>query len=251
MKKIIALLTVLMLCAAMVVPASAANEFTPSVSNKPAPEIVPVVDPNGDPAIGEIINDIEEIIDYVYQPCIVVTPVSEANTSTEIPADAKDMLLDVYAKLQSGEMSIPSETLFGGDLDNDDMVIRDLFDVTFLCEEHPAMLEPAGIVFRITFDIGVEAGVDVYTTTYKNGEWVKAVSTVNNGDGTVTCLIEDFCPVAFSVEVEDDEPVEPPVQTGDQAGEQLFIWIAVAAVALVAVVALTVVYVRGMKKNGQ
>lgn len=249
MKKIIALLTVLMLCAAMVVPASAANEFTPSVSNKPAPEIVPVVDPNGDPAIGEIINDIEEIIDYVYQPCIVITPVSGATTSTEIPDDARELLLDVYAKLQSGEMTIPYEDLFEG-LDNDDMVIRDLFDVTFSCEEHPAMLAPKGVVFRVTFDIGVEAGVDVYTTTYKNGQWVPAVSTVNNGDGTVTCLIEDFCPVAFSVEVEDDEPIEPPVQTGDQAGEQLYIWIAVASIALVAVVILSVVYFRGMKKSG-
>ncbi|MBQ7345292.1 MAG: hypothetical protein IJW45_04425 [Oscillospiraceae bacterium] len=248
MKKIIALLTVLMLCAAMVVPASAANEFTPSVSNKPAPEIVPVVDPNGDPAIGEIIDEVQEIIDYVYEPCIVITPVSEATTSTEIPDDAEELLLDVYAKLQSGEMTIDYETLFGG-VDNDDMVIRDLFDVTFLCEEHPEMLAPTGIVFRVTFDIGVEAGVDVYTTTYKNGEWVPAVSTVNNGDGTVTCLIEDFCPVAFSVEVEDDEPIEPPVQTGDQAGEQLYIWIAIASIALVAVVILSVVYFRGMKKS--
>lgn len=249
MKKIIALLTVLMLCAAMVVPASAASEFTPSVSNKPAPEIVPVIDPNGDPAVGEIIDEVEEIIDYVYDPCIVVTPVSEATTSTEIPDDAEELLLEVYEKLDNGEMSIPYQDLFGKD--GDDMVIRDLFDVTFLCADHPEMLAPTGIVFRITFDIGVEAGVDVYTTTYKNGAWVPAVSTVNNGDGTVTCLIEDFCPVAFSVEVEEDVPVEPPVQTGDQAGEQLYIWVAVAAVALVAVVVLSVVYVRGMKKTGK
>lgn len=251
MKKIIALLTVLMLCAAMVVPASAANEFTPSVTNKPAPDYVPVIDPDGNPAVGEIIDEIHEIIDYVYEACFVITSVADAPTSTEIPDDAEALLLEVYAKLNSGEMKIPYEELFGSDVDADDMVIRDLFDVTFLCEEHPERLEPTGVVFRVTFDIGVEPGVDVYTTTYKNGQWVKAVSTVNNGDGTVTCLIEDFCPVAFSVEVEDDEPVEPPVQTGDQAGEQLFIWIAVAAVALVAVVALTVVYVRGMKKNGQ
>ena len=250
MKKIIALFTVLMLCAAMVVPASAANEFTPSVTNKPAPDYVPVTDPDGNPAVGEIVDEIQEIIDYVYELCIVITSVADAPTSTEIPDDAEALLLDVYSKLNSGEMAIDYETLFGG-VDNDDMVIRDLFDVTFLCEEHPEMLAPAGEVFRVTFDIGVEPGVDVYTTTYKNGEWVPAVSTVNNGDGTVTCLIEDFCPVAFSVEVEDDEPVEPPVQTGDQAGEQLYIWFAVAAVALVAVVVLSVVYVRGMKKNGK
>lgn len=251
MKKIVAILTVLMLCAALVIPASAANDFTPSVTNKPAPDIVPGVDPDGKPVIAEILDAAGEIIGYVYEECLVITPVSEATVSELIPDAAEALLLDVYQKLLSGDMTIPYEKLFGSKVVAANMVIRDLFDVSFLCEPHPEMLKASGVTMRVTFDLGVAADETVYTTLYKNGEWVSAVSTVNNGDGTVTVVAEDFCPVAFSVEAESDEPVTPPVQTGDQAGEQLYIWVAVAAVCLLAVVVLSVVYFRGMKKSGK
>ncbi|MBQ2383548.1 MAG: hypothetical protein II290_05870, partial [Oscillospiraceae bacterium] len=174
MKKIIAIITALMLCAAIMVPAFAVDDFVSSVVNPLAPEIVPVIDPNGDPAAGVIEAD-DEIIDYVYGPCLVVAPVSRANTSTEIPDDARDMLLDVYAQLTSGEMELPYWKHNAG-LDPEDMVIRDLFDVTFLCEEHPEMLDPTGVTFRITFDLGVESDAEVYAMTYKRGVWEPVVS---------------------------------------------------------------------------
>lgn len=244
MKKIIAILAVLMLCAAMVIPAAAANnEFTPSVTNKPAPEIVPVEDPDGEPAIGVICNGDGEIIDYVYESCLIVTPVSQAKTSTEIPDASRQVLLDVYGKLTSGEMTIPYEK-HDSKLNTGNMVIRDLFDATFVCEEHPIMLEPEGVTFVITFDIGVAADVDVYTMTYKNDQWDPIVSTVNNGDGTVTCTFEKLCPVEFSVKTAE----EPPVQTGDDSGKDLVLWGSIAAVAMVGIVVLTVVGVRSGKK---
>ena len=244
MKKIIAILAVLMLCAAMVIPAAAANnEFTPSVTNKPAPEIVPVEDPDGEPAIGVICNGDGEIIDYVYESCLIVTPVSQAKTSTEIPDASRQVLLDVYGKLTSGEMTIPYEK-HDSKLNTGNMVIRDLFDATFVCEEHPIMLEPEGVTFVITFDIGVAADVDVYTMTYKNDQWDPIVSTVNNGDGTVTCTFEKLCPVEFSVKTAE----EPPVQTGDDSGKDLALWGSIAAVAMVGIVVLTVVGVRSGKK---
>lgn len=247
MKKVIALLTVLVLCAALVVPAFAANEFTPSVSNKPAPDVVPGTTPDGKTYIAELLDDVKEIIDYVWEECIVVTPISQVNISEKIPEAARDMMKDVYAKLTSGEMTIPYEQIFGSKMKNKNMVIRDLFDVSFLCTPCPEYLESANTFMRITFDLGVAADQTVYTTLYKNGEWVSAVECKNNGDGTVTIVAEDFCPVAFSVEVESDKPVTPP-QTGDQAGDNLYIWIIVAAVSLLAVVALSVVYFKGNKK---
>lgn len=251
MKKIIALLTVLMLCAALVVPASAANEFTPSVTNKPAPQIVPVIDPDGNPALAIIKDEGGQVIGYVYSECLVITAVADAATSTLIPDAAEELLLDVYAKLTSGEMTLPYESL---GLDASKMVIRDLFDVTFLCNsdsevDHPTILEPIGVTIEIIFDLGVDADQDVYAMTYKNEEWKSVVSSTNNGDGTVTVVAEDFCPVSFSVETE--EEVKPPVQTGDDSGEQLMLWGGVAVVCLIAVVALTVVYSRSMKKSGK
>ena len=207
MKKIIAIITALMLCAAIMVPAFAVDDFVSSVVNPLAPEIVPVIDPNGDPAAGVVVIQ-DEIIDYVPGPCIEVTPVSRADTSTMIPEDARELLLDVYAQLTSGQMQLPYWKHDAG-LDPEDMVIRDLFDVTFLCEEHSEMLDPIGVTFRITFDLGVESDAEVYAMTYKRGVWEPVVSCVNNGNGTVTVVAEKFCPLEFSVEVKGEEPEDP------------------------------------------
>ena len=127
MKRILAVLVAAMLCVSLVVPALAAETgFTPSVTNKPAPEIVPVPDDEGDPAIGVIYNDDGQIIGYVDEGCLIITPVSEAETSTKIPEASRTVLLDVYSKLLSGDMTIPYEK-HDSKLNSGNMVIRDLF----------------------------------------------------------------------------------------------------------------------------
>lgn len=253
MRKIVACLVALMICASMVLPAAAAP-FTPSVTYTPCPSIVPVEDPDGNPALGEVLED-DVVIDYVYETCLVVTPVAEAETSTDIPEESRAILLDVYAKLNSCEMQIPYDK-FNAGLDSSKMSVRDLFDATFMCGgattivDHPAMLEPDGVTFRITFDLGVAADEKIYTLTYIDGEWNPIVSTVNNGDGTVTCVFEKLCPIAFCVEnQESSTPEKPPVQTGDPAGDQMIIWIVVGAVSLVALVALVVIYRTKLSKK--
>lgn len=243
MKRVIAIFAAAMLCVSLAVPAMAAeNDFTPSVTNKPAPEIVPVPDDQGNPAIGVICDGDGRVLDYVYEDCLIITPVSEANTSKKIPEASKTVLLDVYGKLLSGDMTIPYEK-HSTALNSGNMVIRDLFDATFICDEHPEMLEPEGVTLKITFDLGVKAGVDVYTMTYKEGQWNPVVSTKNNGDGTVTCVFEKLCPVEFSLETQD----APPAQTGDNS--KLPIWGLIAGIALLAIIVLTVIYRMDSKKR--
>lgn len=244
MKRIIAILAVLMLCMTMVLPVAAAeNEFTPSVTNKPAPEIVPGEDPEGDPAIGLLWDD-GQIIGYVYEGCLVITPVSEAESSTEIPEESREILMDVYEKLTKGEMTLPYE-LVDPKLNPGNMVIRDLFDATFVCSDHPALLAKDGVTLELTFDLNVKPGVDVVVMTYIDGKWAPIESSVNNGDGTVTCVFEEICPIAFAVKTAD----EPPVQTGDDSGKDLLLWGAIAVAALLAIIVLTVVSFRGNKKK--
>ena len=244
MKRIIAIIAVLMMCCAMFVPVAAAeNEFTPSVTNKPAPEVVPVPDGDGEPAIGILYDDDGQIIGYVYEDCLVITPVSDANTSTEIPDASRETLLDVYNKLINGEMTLPYE-LVDPKLNPGNMVIRDLFDATFVCGDHPELLAQDGVTMKLTFDLNVKPGVDVVAMTYIDGKWVPVESIVNNGDGTVTCGFEEICPIAFAVKTAE----EPPVQTGDDSGKDLALWGCIAAVALVGIVVLTVVGVRSGKK---
>ncbi len=227
MKRILSLIVALTLCVSMLASFAYAEEFVPSIGDKDHPEIVPV---EGD-VIGQIIADGDQVVSDVDSGCLVVTPVSEANTSTEIPEDARDTLLEVYEELSNGSMELP----YDSSLDPDDMVIRDLFDLSFLCEDHPEMLANGGIL-KITFDLGVAAGDTVVAMVYVDGEWI-TVELVNNGDGTVTCFFEQICPVAFSV-----KQTETPPQTGDYSGNSILLWALLMVGSVVAFVVCLAIY---------
>ena len=231
MKRFFAIITVVMMCVSLMVPAMAAQEFMPSVTNKPAPEVMiaRIIDEDG--------NVLEEVTD-----CLIITPVSEVDTSTEIPEASRVVLKDVYGKLTDGSMTIPYEK-HNANLDSSKMVIRDMFDATFVCTDCPAKLEPEGVVLEIVFDLNVAPGVEVYAMTYKNSQWDPIVSTVNNGDGTITATFEKLCPVEFSI----NTGSTPPSGTGDEGNVSL--WGFVALGALAAIVVLTVVYRAGSKKR--
>ena len=240
MKKVISLVLALVLCLCLVVPVCA-EEFVPSITGKEAPTIVPVKDDEGNNAIGVIKDANGNIIGYVDEKCLVITPVSKAKTSELIPDDAEILLLDVYDKLLSGAMSLPYEKLNAG-LDASKMVIRDLFDASWLCEgeniapahpECPESIAPKNVTLTIIFNLGIGKNTDIYCMSYKNGAWNPIVKTVNNGDGTVTCTFEDFCPIAFAVKSGSDVP---PSQTGDEAN--LGLWIGLMSVSVVALAAV-------------
>lgn len=248
MKRVIALLLALMLCFSLSLTVLA-DEFVQSITDKGAPEIVPVKDPEGKDAIGEILDANGNVIGYLYEDCLLITPVSQAETSEKIPDDAEAMLLDVYNKLNNGSMTLPYEK-YNKNLDPAKMVIKDLFDVTWLCEpqnvedgesfdeehpDHPKMVEPKGITIRLTFKLNVEKNTNVYCMSYKNNAWNPVVSCVNNGDGTVTAVFEDFCPVSFSV---GSGTIQPSKPTGDASTPVL--WIILMSVSVVALGAVLV-----------
>jgi len=220
MKKIACFAFVLLLCAGLTATAFAATgTFVPSITYKDGPDVEDVV-------LGG--EDVSE--------CLEVTSITEAEEgSTDISQQDRDELLDVYEKLEEGSMTLPIE--------GDDYVIRELVDVSFkksVCidEEHGKEEELAkeGVTISVTFDLGVDADTEVKVFTYVDGKWSPAVSVTNNGDGTVTCVFEDICPVAFCVQ-KDAETVAP--ETGDNAGSQLYIWIAIMVISLAAIIVLT------------
>lgn len=235
MKRIICLIVAIVACLTLACPAFAAEgEFVPSISYKGAPDIVTVKDPSGETAIGVVCDADGKVIDYLYSSCLLVTPVSEAKTSTLIPDAAEKLLLEVYEALSTGMMTLPYEK-YNADLNPSEMVIRDLFDVSWLCTDHPEALAPKGVTVTVIFDLGVDADETVYCMSYKNSEWNPIVSVENNGDGTVTCVFEDFCPIAFALRSN-----VPPSKTGDNVGQTLYIWIIVMVVSAAAVVVLLI-----------
>ncbi|MBQ8833651.1 MAG: LPXTG cell wall anchor domain-containing protein [Oscillospiraceae bacterium] len=221
MRKLICLLTALLVCVSLACPAFAAGDtFVPSISYKDGPEIEDA-EMNGE--------DVED--------CLVVSSITDAkNKSTDIYQEDRDLLLEVYDKLDDGSMKLP--------LENDEYVIRELVDVSFEksgCVEpahgHQEWLAQESNTVTIKFDLGVAKATDVVVMVYVNGEWTPVESVENNGDGTVTCVFEDICPVAFCVEA---DSVDSTPQTGDAMNQNLILWIVLMAVSLAAIVILVV-----------
>ena len=233
MKRAICLLTVLALCLCMGVTAFA-DEFVPSISEKDGPEIVS----------GE--QDGKDVTD-----CLIVTTIKEAvDKVTDITQQERNLLLEVYEKLMNGQMTLPLDKEY---------VIRDLVDVSYKynsCrtqESHGDKAEELKAVDKdltVVFDLGLAKDEKIIVMVYienerarsASGQWVPAEQVTNNGDGTLTVVFEDICPVAFVVEKNG-----PVADTGDAARENL-VWMAVAMVAsAVGIVALIVL--RAKKKR--
>lgn len=227
MRKAICLMIALLLCVSMTLPVFAAKtSFVPSITYKDGPGTGDVIlDDNGN---RENVDD-----------CVVVTSIGEAKKkSTDITQEERDELLDVYKKLSDGSMKLPLD---------DDYVIRELVDVSFEyqdCRQDEShghkdqKLKEPGVTLEMDFDLGVGKKTDVKVLVYIDGKWQPIKSVKNNGDGTITCVFEDICPVAFVVDADyyDESP-----KTGDQIGQNLGLWVGILAASAAALVAVVVI----------
>lgn len=221
MKKLIALLAVVLLCAAIAIPTVATGSFVGSpntdtsgdhnnsgmnydTTNKEEPPIKDedLVDIDGVETVEDLMNLLQSETFLSIDDCIVVTNVDEAKAATtDISQETRDLLLEIYDKLVEGSMNLPIEG---------DFSVRDLVDVSFkyegceLQEDHgnkAKILALPGVTLSVDFNLGVAADEELVVMTY-NAEtetWTEIESVTNNGDGTVTCVFEDICPVAFAV----------------------------------------------------
>lgn len=218
MKKGIVVIALLAICVSLVCPAFAAEDtFVPSIGYKDGPEIIDA-----------------ELETEDVEACLVVTSLKgAAEKTTDISQAARDQLLQVYEKLNSGEVKLPGA---------DGYVIRELVDVSWKqigCVEekhtHEDDLEKEGVVVDIDLEMGIDANTDILVYAYRDGQWTLIESAKNNGDGTVTCVFEHFCPVAFAVREQTGGS-----QTGDTARGSLILWGVLMAVSLVAIIVLAI-----------
>lgn len=218
MKKGIVVIALLAICVSLVCPAFAAEDtFVPSIGYKDGPEIIDA-----------------ELETEDVEACLVVTSLKgAAEKTTDISQAARDQLLQVYEKLNSGEVKLPGA---------DGYVIRELVDVSWKqigCVEekhtHEDDLEKEGVVVDIDLEMGIDANTDILVYAYRDGQWALIESAKNNGDGTVTCVFEHFCPVAFAVREQTGGS-----QTGDTARGSLILWGVLMAVSLVAIIVLAI-----------
>lgn len=239
MRKIICLVIALILCLSLAAPAFAAeSNFVPSITYKPIPDFVPVGDYIG------LIRDMQgQIIDYVVRECLRLTPLAHIwDKESDIPEAIRELLTSVYEGLNDGSMKLPFEK-FGSNLNSSNMVIRDLFDLSWNCDEHRAMIEEEGITFEVTFDLGIEEDAEIFAMSYDETEnqWNPIAKTVNNGDGTVTCTFEHLCVIAFAMPLAESTPAPDNLHS-----PVLLPWIILLAVACLSLTA--VLTLRNRKK---
>lgn len=217
MKKLICIAAVLAISLTLACPAFAAEDtFVPSISYKDGP------------AINQAVMGEEDVAG-----CLVVTSLKgAADKTTDISQEARDLLLDVYAKLDSGEMELPLEEGY---------IIRELVDVSWkqsACEDaghaHKAEHEKEGVTVSVDFDLGIDADDGLLVYAYRSGEWKPIEAVTVNSDGTVTCVFEHFCPVVFCFK--DNTDNDP---TGDITSESLLLWFVLMAVSVAAIVVMT------------
>ena len=190
MKRILNLLMVVCLLVSMAIPA-AATEFVPSISIKGAPELVPVGEEDGELVYGYVLDKDGNVIYTVREGDILITPISEVDTSEYISEAAAQLLKDTYAEL------LKNPDTFKG------KVVRELVDIS-ISSRLAAALEGEGTTLELKFDIGIDGDMPVWIQALIDGQWNEIVKTENNGDGTVNGTFEAFCPVVFLVPGTDD-----------------------------------------------
>ncbi len=190
MKRILNLLMVVCLLFSMVIPA-AATEFVPSISIKDAPELVPVREEDGEPIYGYVLDKDGNVIYTVREGDILITPISEVDTSEYISEEAARLLKETYAEL------LENPDTFKG------KVVRELVDIS-VSSRLAAALEGEGTTLELKFDIGIGNDMSVWIQALIDDQWNEIVKVTNNGDGTVSGTFEAFCPVVFLVPGTDD-----------------------------------------------
>ena len=234
MRKVFSLVVVLLLCVSMVLPVFAAEDnFVPSITYKPNPELVS----DNDGHIGVIRDADGNVLDYVDHACLRITPIAYVwDEEIDVEKLVEDLLIYIYESLKDGSMEIPYEKHEGLDLTASNMVIRDLLHIEWTCEEHAPMLGENGNTLELIFDFGVVSDLQVYGQSYdeKTTEWNPLVSVVNNGDGTLTCVFDRLGAIEFSVPVA-GASAAPAESAATTSMMPWIIAIAVAAVAIVGV----------------
>lgn len=214
------MITVFVLCFTLAVPAFASSVgFVPSITAKPAPELVVggenlTLDGTGaddiaDMPVIEVKNENQEVVYEAPVVELVVTAVSQVqadDSSLVISEEAAEILKEAYEQLNDEDFrlaeKIPEqiEQLKDMGLDEENVnaaVVTALFDVTVLTEELETYLAEEGHTVDLTFKADVPAGHTVVVMVYKESKWQLIENVAVNGDGTITCTFAHFCPVAI------------------------------------------------------
>jgi len=195
MKKLLTVLTTVALVAAMAMPAFAVG-YVDSVTASGAPTI-------SGGTIGNIVGSDGNKGEDIKDDHVVITPAA-GTTDQE--------LKDAYDGLASGSANISSD--LGKQLGNN-FTATEVFNIEpSTSGSHLGEIAP-GESLEFTFSVGIDPHTNMVAACLVDGQWVSAVSTKNNGDGTVTVVLPEMGTVAFfTVERSNEEIVTIDKEAG-------------------------------------
>lgn len=222
LKKISVTLLALLMVTAMSVTAMAAD-FTPSVTNKDAPETTTVKNAAGEKVAAIIYDANGKEIASIPIGALTVTSVSAAQRAD---TTIRNSLTAAYNQLTTTALDkiVPS---IGKAVENyskgmtvDDLVVQDLFDVS-LDETARQQLAKSGNAIKIRFDLDLSSDdllLVLHNTEGTDWELIPDSKVVQNEDGSVTVEFDSLSPIAFltdsgRITVLSNAPTSP--QTGD------------------------------------
>ena len=247
MKKLATMAMAILAAACMAVSVSAAD-FTPSVTGKEAPDVVPVQTEDGKDAVALIKDKDGKEVQGVTTDNLLVTPLAKADNA---PADVAQQLNAAYDQIKGAatldklvpDISKVLEKLPGKPAVGD-LVVRDLFDVK-LGDAEKALLKDGAYV-EIRFKVGIAKDAAIVCLHNVSGtEWevIDPSRVVNNGDGTVTVSFNSLSPIAFAVQTSGGSTTKPsdkpvgPAETGERGISPAVLWVGAAALVVVAGIA--------------
>lgn len=234
MKRIVSFVMAVMICLSLVITAVADVNFVPSITAKPAPEVVvtppaataPSAGTSGnaeEPVYSLVIKDEkEEVVSSSKTAVLIVTSVAEvmnekpAETTEEkdtqkeeipeLSEERAEALKEAYESLSAKDVVL-TDVVDGLEAavkeqkaDSSKLVVKDLFDLRLSEEEFEEDLNVEGHTIDVSFKADVQPGQFVTVAVYKDGKWILAKKVVVSEDGIITATLECLGTVAIIVD---------------------------------------------------
>lgn len=234
MKKLCSLVltAVLLFCLSV---SALAVAFTPSVEQKDAPQIVPITDSEGHKADAVITEEdgTETVVGEDPSLQIVITPYSKKDEA--IVADITGYLDGAEYQIANAEnVSELTDSMVSTleeakrlatdpllkELTIDDLIVRDLFDVSLVRDKQ--FIEPLKDGQTITFSVqtDLKPGDLFFVLLNCSGEEWKVVKNIQiDENGVLTITVDSLCAIAILVDSMTLKPVAQNGPTSPQTGE--------------------------------
>ena len=224
MKKIMVLLLALVLTLAMALPALAAT-YTPSVEAKDAPEVVTQKDKDGNDCAAIIRDADGKEIASVPFANLVVTPVSQMESTTY--ANVKARLRAAFNRIKgvssvrelNSQLESTIKSLYP-DVSVDDLVVRDLFDVSVI-GDYEEYFKTAGNTLTVRFKLTADSALLLAALDSVDGATWRILddgSITRNGDYTVEITLDRLGVIAFLYDNGELPAANPSAPKSPQTG---------------------------------